>query len=270
MTLKIEVLIFSLIFTLSSVISQENKKLVIDYSLQFDTPASQVKNSYKLITNGKKSVCELIRSVQLHESLNSTNSYTKKLHVLKTYKDHTNDYMVSEDISSETLFGKPIYIKEKLKLFQWNLTGKTKEVLKYKCQEAKTSFRGREYTVYFTNSLPFKAAPWKFNGLPGVVLEVWSDDGFVKMKAEKLAIKEDKEILNPFKNKNTLNWEEFTLQYTQKAKNRDDKLAAAAANLGAASGAIVFGFREYRLEIVSEKFNGKKELEKMSEMINNH
>ncbi len=54
----------------------------------------------------------------------------------------------------------------------WNVTGKSKKIGVYNCREAKTEFRGRSYTVYFTPEIPVNYGPWKFRGLPGLILEV--------------------------------------------------------------------------------------------------
>ncbi len=86
-------------------------------------------------------------------------------------------------------------LKEPLKLFKWELGKDTKTILGYQCNKATCNFRGRDYVAYFTRDIPFKAAPWKFHGLPGVVLEVYSTDEFCKWTAIALKIKpHEKEI----------------------------------------------------------------------------
>jgi len=42
----------------------------------------------------------------------------------------------------------------------------------YVCQKAITHFAGRNYAAWFTMDLPLQAAPYKFDGLPGVVVKV--------------------------------------------------------------------------------------------------
>ena len=79
--------------------------------------------------------------------------------------------------------------KEPLNLFEWKLDHETKNVLGYSCHKALCSFRGRDYVAYFTKDIPFTAAPWKFHGLPGVVLEVYSTDGVCAWDANTLEIR---------------------------------------------------------------------------------
>ena len=65
----------------------------------------------------------------------------------------------------------PIYqYEESSNLMNWTLQPEKKEILSYSCQRATTSFRGREYEAWFTNDIPLPNGPWKFGGLPGLIL----------------------------------------------------------------------------------------------------
>lgn len=44
----------------------------------------------------------------------------------------------------------------------------------YNCYKAKGIFRGREYVAYFTDELPIPFGPFKFKGLPGLILDIKS------------------------------------------------------------------------------------------------
>lgn len=81
-------------------------------------------------------------------------------------KERAHDY-AKKNISIE--------YEEPLPKFEWELIGVTDTVAGYACSTAKTRFRGREWTVWFTLEIPVSAGPWKFNGLPGLILKAQDD-----------------------------------------------------------------------------------------------
>lgn len=68
-------------------------------------------------------------------------------------------------------------VEELIPVQQWTLTDEGKEILGYKCKSAKCSFRGRDYTAYYTDEIPVADGPWKFGGLPGFIMEVKDANG---------------------------------------------------------------------------------------------
>lgn len=130
------------------------------------------------------------------------------------YKDFKSKYILSH---SDISYQREAVLKDSLNMFSWEVTNKSKEILGYQCLEAKTHFRGRDYTAYYSPELPISDGPWKFNGLPGLILEVKSEDGRVHYEAVKLEIKnKTTEITSPFKLKKAQSWDEIIA----KAKKR--------------------------------------------------
>jgi GLPGLI family protein len=69
--------------------------------------------------------------------------------------------------------------------FHWKIADSSSsiKVLGYGCQVATGNFRGRNYKVYFTEEIPVTCGPWKFNGLPGLILRVEESSGLFKWEA---------------------------------------------------------------------------------------
>lgn len=59
---------------------------------------------------------------------------------------------------------------DSLQDLQWQIGSAKKTILGYSCQEANVSFRGRQWTAWFTNDIPIPEGPWKLKGLPGLIL----------------------------------------------------------------------------------------------------
>lgn len=59
-----------------------------------------------------------------------------------------------------------------MNLFNWNIEEERKQVAGYNAQKATTTFAGRDYIAWFTLEIPIPDGPYKFNGLPGLILEI--------------------------------------------------------------------------------------------------
>ncbi|MCC1485663.1 GLPGLI family protein [Winogradskyella immobilis] len=130
-----------------------------------------------------------------------------------TYKDYQTKKMFFKYSNRHTV------VDSLSAIFNWEIKDETKELLGYNCQKATMNFRGRDYTAWFTSDLPV-GGPWKYDGLPGMILEIKSADGFIKFKA--LSIKNNtlkNNILeNPFNKTNKYtSWQDYKDFYKKRA-----------------------------------------------------
>lgn len=90
-------------------------------------------------------------------------------------------------------------IEDALPTFSWTILEDTKQIQNYSCQKAITNFRGRSYEAWFCNSLPYNSGPWKFNGLPGLILEVYDTKRQVKFMLTRIEMPNNELIALPEK-----------------------------------------------------------------------
>ncbi len=83
---------------------------------------------------------------------------------------------------------KIIYTTEPIPILAWQLLPETKKIGMYVCQKASAVFRGRHYFAWYTSEIPVSAGPWKFTGLPGLILEVADDSNNVVIRLKRLTI----------------------------------------------------------------------------------
>lgn len=82
------------------------------------------------------------------------------------------------DLDSENL-----YYTENLPLFNWEIGTETATVCGYECLKSTCHWRGREFTTWFTPDIPVEYGPWKFGGLPGLIMKVSDNDGIYTFEA---------------------------------------------------------------------------------------
>lgn len=54
----------------------------------------------------------------------------------------------------------------------WQIATATDTIQGYACQKALLNFRGRNYIAWFSPEIPVNDGPWKFMGLPGLILKI--------------------------------------------------------------------------------------------------
>ena len=63
--------------------------------------------------------------------------------------------------------------KEPWPSMQWTLANEKQTICGYQCQKATCHWRGRDFVAWFTPQIPLKSGPWKFGGLPGLIMKVY-------------------------------------------------------------------------------------------------
>lgn len=130
------------------------------------------------------------------------------------------DYRRNEMYLKQNIQFKFLVVKDSLGIFDWEIQNSEKTILGINCQNAKMVFRGRSYEAWFATELP-AGGPWKFDGLPGLILEIRSLDDYIKFEAVAIRAKnipsEDSLLDNPFSKDSFLTWQKFKQVYKNKA-----------------------------------------------------
>lgn len=92
---------------------------------------------------------------------------------------------------------------ESLPLQIWTLQPGVQEVCGFLCHKATCTFRGRQYIAWYTRDLPAGYGPWKFDGLPGLILKVYDSEGLYTFECIKI-----ERFLFPIKRHNYPNYAE--------------------------------------------------------------
>ncbi|MDR2204891.1 MAG: GLPGLI family protein [Flavobacteriaceae bacterium] len=72
--------------------------------------------------------------------------------------------------------GAKIFGYEENYTFDWKLSPEKQKIGEYETQKATTTFGGRNWTAWFCNDIPFPDGPYKFHGLPGIIVKIEDDD----------------------------------------------------------------------------------------------
>lgn len=59
----------------------------------------------------------------------------------------------------------------------WKLTNETKIINSITCKKAEVRFKGRNWTAWYSIDIPFPYGPYKFSGLPGLIIKITDETG---------------------------------------------------------------------------------------------
>lgn len=116
---------------------------------------------------------------------------TKQYFVSDLSNDKSKDFFFTANVDSRSFF-----IYDKVAQPNWKIEeNQTKTIAGYKCIKATGVFRGSSITAYFSKELPYSAGPFKFYGLPGLILDIRVDNMDHEIwKAETVTI-DDKKLI---------------------------------------------------------------------------
>ena len=139
------------------------------------------------------------------------NYYSSLLMFACIYKDYKENKIKVIDKISGNFF---LY-EEENEPQSWILHDDTITIAGYLCQKALCQWRGRDYEAWFTPEIPINEGPWKFHGLPGLIIKL--HDTQLHYEFDLLEFKETNEKINI----NPLITKTFKYFGTHKLQNTD-------------------------------------------------
>jgi GLPGLI family protein len=116
------------------------------------------------------------RAVPYSMGIRGKDSFWSEYYYSEYYKDFTANTVTEYARMPKALEKANAYYEEKIPALNWEIYADTFTVITYLCQKATCHFRGRDYVAWFTLDIPINNGPWKFGGLPGLILKI-SDTG---------------------------------------------------------------------------------------------
>lgn len=174
--------------------AQETCSRIIDKALPVDTARYKVTYSLKyklhpdqrdafndtrIVQIGKHSVKDYSDIINHFDSLateqvrHGAESYSNvsgnpwPLEIIRPIRDDRADLKYRLSISAFFVYS------DSVPTLEWSFCVEaTDSIMGYECRKATTEFAGRNYTAWFTPEIPLPFGPYKFGGLPGLILKI--------------------------------------------------------------------------------------------------
>lgn len=117
-------------------------------------------------------------TLQKYDSIRSLfpNNYNISSNIYKYY----NKSILNE---RSRIFSDNYIYTETIPSFDWQMREDTDTIQGHPCHLSKMYFRGRDWKIWYADDIPLSDGPWKFCGLPGLILKAESEDGEINFSA---------------------------------------------------------------------------------------
>lgn len=196
-----------LLTSVNSIFAQVNQE--IEYTFQD-------KNNYKcnstLYIKNNESIYKI--GDKRDQGIDEKNSTEKNLVFVNN--DEISTLFYTNDTISITRI--PLYKSELIyyddgQNITMNFTGNSKKINEYNCQEVKIDLNGRKYSIWFTPDIQTYFAPFRFNGLPGLVVELYEETNKIKLTLNSIKKSNDTVDFDKYKkyilSKKVLKYEDY-------------------------------------------------------------
>ncbi|WP_157844428.1 GLPGLI family protein [Chryseobacterium sp. Leaf404] len=86
--------------------------------------------------------------------------------------DRVRKQLQSTTIDYITIISNSKYLVSQNIILEWNILQEFDNILGYRTQKARTEFGGRKWIAWFTKEISIQDGPYKFYGLPGLILKI--------------------------------------------------------------------------------------------------
>lgn len=145
-------------YVYSNDIYSKKETLVLNGSkaVYFRPPFSQT-NTRNITNDGNGEIFISAGDIDIHSTILFSDSKSIRHYTLT---NDTKRYIVEEPVTD----------------LKWTILNSNKTISGYKCKKATLDFRGRSYEAFITPDITTMYGPFKFNGLPGLIMEMTSID----------------------------------------------------------------------------------------------
>jgi GLPGLI family protein len=192
-TIKI-ILLFNIFF----LEAQENLQysLIIDYDIYYNTEIPNTKKGSLFISdklNKSLFIYGKNKDKTINEDVENNNlKIIASESVRFNYFNSINDSLFSKD----KIFNNEYIIVENAKNLNWILSSDTKKLNNLLVKKALLKFRGRNYIAWYSEDYPLKFGPWKFNNLPGLILEIYDETNRYRWVVNSIQKNKEKSSIN--------------------------------------------------------------------------
>lgn len=171
---RIALIAFSLFSILTYAQEGELYDIVAEYDIYYNTEIPNVKSGKLII---KKNLSQSIFLFGENETKNKIHNDSEAIIIQEKSSERYNffDFKLNKLLSKEIVNKKEYLTNEIVPTIKWTLDSIEKKIGDLQVKKASAVFRGRNYIAWYSEDYPINLGPWKFQGLPGLIIEIYDE-----------------------------------------------------------------------------------------------
>jgi GLPGLI family protein len=191
-----------ILLLITSAFSQSKKHSFarVEYDVFYNTEIPNTKKGILEINLNDNNAVFFLSKSTLESGLTKDNNSIKIIskNGERYMKTDSNKKMIqyTEFIKNETYL-----VTDTIPELKWETNfSETKKIGEILCNKAALAFRGRNYVAWYDMNTPLNFGPWKFNNLPGLILEIYDETKRFNWRATAVVYVDKSEIMLPIEN----------------------------------------------------------------------
>ncbi|QTV04891.1 GLPGLI family protein [Faecalibacter bovis] len=194
-------LIVLLIFYVSNSVFGQQNNFIIKYNLEYkkDSMSYHYDNDVMLLLYSHD------KSIFIPENLYKVDSImnlgTANFSMISSLPKSNYKFHIKKDENRITYFDRiyttNIYYEQRIN-FDWEITDETLNLNGYLAKKAITNFGGRKWIAWYTEEIPVSDGPYKFYGLPGLIIKIRDENN--NFNFELISLKNELKSMNILEN----------------------------------------------------------------------
>lgn len=264
-----------LFLLLASFCSAQSYRFVYEYKMKPDLKIDSLVTDYmNLDSDGKKSYFYNAAKYERDSAYNSTKN-NAVLYNGKKY-DQNLGYIVEKEYAQKNIKFYDKYKTANLLVIEdeapkWNIEKEFLKINNISCQKATTNYKGRTWEAWFSKEYPINDGPYKFIGLPGLIVSLKDSEGNHAFNL--IQIKKIKTLFAFLpKNNKEMSWKEYRKAIMTYTPNLADDIESMSIekNVGAMNIQFKDGYvGKFDVEKLKKNGNMDAEIAKILRRTNN-
>lgn len=165
-------LLLLVLISISISVNAQTHRFIYDVVYRPDSTSAEVRRTSYYLDINPEETFYYERSFFVSDSIENATG-------MRMFDGKLSD-LLSKNVKSGqyTLFsfqGFDLYLLKDTPKISWKIENETKASSSLKLQKATARFGGRNWTAWFSGDFPFHEGPYKFHGLPGMIVEIYDD-----------------------------------------------------------------------------------------------